>query len=77
MVVEDYARECTALCQGIHFSVATKRVLLEVVQSDLISLLADANLGAINSGRDYVCPKDIQYARRIRGDHSDRSSINW
>jgi histone H3/H4 len=69
-VKSDYSRE-------LHFSVATKRVLLEVVQSDLISLLADANLGAINSGRDYVCPKDIQYARRIRGDHSDRSSINW
>jgi histone H3/H4 len=34
----------------------------------LVALLADANLAAIHAKRVTIMPKDIQLARRIRGE---------
>ena len=40
----------------------------EGAKSDMISLLEDANLLAIHAKRFTVQPRDIQLARRIRGE---------
>ena len=48
-----------------------KRAMLaiQVASEDyLIKLFQDANLSAIHSGRTTVSPKDVQLARRIRGE---------
>ena len=42
----------------------------EGVESYMISLLEDANLLAIHARRITVQPRDIQLARRIRGEHN-------
>ena len=38
-------------------------------ESYLTGLFEDANLSASQAERDTVIPKDIQLARRIRGEH--------
>ena len=42
--------------------------LQEASEAFLVGLFQDANLCAICEKRVIVCPKDIQLARRIRGD---------
>ena len=43
--------------------------LQEAAEAFLVSLLEDANLCAIHAKRVTIMPKDIQLARRIRGEH--------
>lgn len=42
----------------------------QMMESYLISLMEDVNLCAIHAGRKYVYPKDVQLARRIRGERT-------
>ncbi|EOD34125.1 hypothetical protein EMIHUDRAFT_48284, partial [Emiliania huxleyi CCMP1516] len=49
---------------------AAIRIIAEALQCYLISLLNDANLVAIYAGRVCLEPKDIQFARRIRGERA-------
>src|SRR6202034_2947605 len=44
--------------------------LQEAAESYLISLFEDTNLAAIHAKRVTIFPKDIQLARRIRGERS-------
>ncbi|KAH7296406.1 hypothetical protein KP509_26G022400 [Ceratopteris richardii] len=44
--------------------------LQEVAEAYLISMLEDSNMCAIHAKRVTIQPKDIQLARRIRGDRS-------
>ena len=43
----------------------------EAAESYLVGLFEDANLCAIHAKRVTVFPKDLELARRIRGDHSE------
>ena len=47
--------------------------LQEAAEAFLVSLLEDANLCAIHAKRVTIMPKDIQLARRIRGEHLETS----
>ncbi|XVF63745.1 hypothetical protein PTKIN_Ptkin09bG0111100 [Pterospermum kingtungense] len=44
--------------------------LQEVVEAYLVGLFEDTNLCAIHAKRVMIMPKDIQLARRIRGEHA-------
>jgi histone H3 len=44
--------------------------LQEASESDLVSLFEDTNLCAIHAKRVTIMPKDVQLARRIRGERS-------
>ena len=44
--------------------------LQEAAEAHLVGLLEDANLCAIHGKRVTIMPKDIQLARRIRGERS-------
>ena len=52
----------------LHWAQGAIEALHEGVESYMISLLEDANLLAIHARRVTVQPRDIQLARRIRGD---------
>ena len=43
--------------------------LQEAAEAYLVQLFEDANLCAIHAGRVTIMPKDVQLARRIRGDN--------
>ena len=43
--------------------------LQEAAEAYLVSLLEDTNLCAIHAKRVTIMPKDVQLARRIRGEH--------
>ncbi|CAD6943477.1 unnamed protein product [Tilletia controversa] len=43
---------------------------LEASEAYLVSILADTNLAAIHAGRVTIRPKDMQLARRLRGERS-------
>ena len=51
------------------FQGSTIICLQEAAEAFLVSLLEDANLCAIHAKRVTIMPKDIQLARRIRGEH--------
>ena len=55
-------------CFVPRWTVGTIDALHEGVEDYLITLLEDANLLAIHARRITVQPRDIQLARRIRGD---------
>lgn len=44
--------------------------LQEAAESYLTGLFEDTNLGAIHAKRVTIMPKDVQLARRIRGEHA-------
>ena len=44
--------------------------LQEAAEAYLVGLFEDTNLGAIHAKRVTIMPKDIQLARRIRGERS-------
>jgi histone H3 len=48
---------------------ASLAALQEAAESYLVSLFEDSNLLAIHAKRVTIMPKDMQLARRIRGDH--------
>ena len=54
--------------EGLRFQSAAVMVLQEVGEAFLVSIMEQANLCAIHAKRVTIMPRDIQLARRIRGD---------
>ena len=55
---------------SLNFQSAALGVLQEAAEAYLIGLFEDTNLCAIHAHRVTIMPRDIQLARRIRGEHS-------
>ena len=53
----------------LRFQSSAVLALQEASEAYLVSLFEDTNLCAIHAKRVTIMPKDIQLARRIRGDH--------
>ncbi|KAH6554904.1 hypothetical protein KP509_1Z298400 [Ceratopteris richardii] len=62
--------ELQRYCAGLRIQALALEALQEVAEAYLISMLEDSNLCAIHAKRVTIQPKDIQLARRIRGDCS-------
>jgi histone H3 len=54
----------------LRFQSAALVAIQEATEAYLVGLLEDTNLCAIHSKRTTIMPKDIQLARRIRGERS-------
>jgi len=54
----------------LRFQAATMEMLQEVAESYIVGLLSDTNHCAMHAGRMTITPKDLQLARRIRGERS-------
>ncbi|KAH7277697.1 hypothetical protein KP509_03G042700 [Ceratopteris richardii] len=62
--------ELQRYCAGLRIQALALEALQEAAEAFLISMLEDSNLCAIHAKRVTIQPKDIQLARRIRGDRS-------
>ena len=58
------------LCGKVRFQSAAIMALQEATEAYLIGLFEDSNLCAIHARRVTIMPKDIQLARRIRGERA-------
>ena len=58
------------LCGKIRFQSAAVMALQEASEAYLVGLFEDTNLCAIHAKRVTIMPKDIQLARRIRGERA-------
>ena len=54
----------------LRFQATAIAALQEATEAYMVSLFEDSNLCAIHGKRVTVMPKDMQLARRIRGEHS-------
>ena len=61
---------------GLRFQGSTVLALQEAAEACLVGLFEDTNLCAIHAGRVTIMPKDIQLARRIRGECSRRRLLD-
>ena len=52
----------------LRFSTTAMHALQEATEAYLVGLFEDTNLCAIHAKRGTIMPKDIQLARRIRGE---------
>ncbi|KAH7296203.1 hypothetical protein KP509_26G013100 [Ceratopteris richardii] len=62
--------ELQRYCAGLRIQALALEALQKAVEAFLISMLEDSNLCAIHAKRVTIQSKDIQLARRIRGDRS-------
>ena len=58
------------LCGKVRFQSAAIMALQEASEAYLVGLFEDSNLCAIHAKRVTIMPKDIQLARRIRGERA-------
>ena len=58
------------LCGKVRFQSAAIMALQEAAEAYLVGLFEDTNLCAIHAKRVTIMPKDIQLARRIRGERA-------
>ena len=58
------------LCGKVRFQSAAIMALQEATEAFLVGLFEDSNLCAIHAKRVTIMPKDIQLARRIRGERA-------
>ena len=58
------------LCGKVRFQSAAIMALQEATEAYLVGLFEDSNLCAIHAKRVTIMPKDIQLARRIRGERA-------
>ena len=58
------------LCGKVRFQSAAVKALQEAAEAYLVGLFEDTNLCAIHAKRVTIIPKDIQLARRIRGERA-------
>ena len=58
------------LCGKVRFQSAAVMALQETAEAYLVGLFEDTNLCAIHARRVTIMPKDIQLARRIRGERT-------
>ena len=59
--------------QALRFQSSAVMALQEAAEAYLVGLFEDTNLAAIHAKRVTIMPKDMQLARRIRGDHQTLS----
>ena len=57
--------------EGIRFQSTALNALQEAAECYLVGLFEDTNLGAIHAKRVTIMPKDMELARRIRGESFD------
>ncbi|KAH7427707.1 hypothetical protein KP509_10G056000 [Ceratopteris richardii] len=62
--------ELQRYCAGLRIQALALESLQEAAEAFFISMLEDSNLCSIHAKRVTIQPKDIQLARRIRGDRS-------
>ena len=55
---------------GLRWAASAVAAVQEATESYIISLLSDANLCALHSRRVTAMPRDLQLARRLRGDRN-------
>ena len=55
---------------GLKWQTGAKEALQEAAEAYLVHLFEDSNLNAIHAKRVTILPKDIQLARRVRGERS-------
>ena len=60
----------SSLCGEVRFQSAAIMALQEATEAYLVGLFEDSNLCAIHARRVTIMPKDIQLARRIRGERA-------
>lgn len=58
------------VCPGLRFQTPALLALQEACEAYMVGVFEDANLCAIHAKRVTVMPKDIQLARRIRGERA-------
>ena len=63
-------RDSQALKQDVRFRSAALMAFQEACEAYLICLFEDTNLCAIHAKRVTIMPRDIQLARRIRGERN-------
>jgi histone H3 len=68
-LVRQICNENTTL-EGIRFQSVAFAALQEAFEAYLVSLFEDTNLCAIHARRVTIMPKDMQLARRIRGERA-------
>ena len=66
----DSAVITSPLCGKVRFQSAAVMALQEAAEAYLVGLFEDTNLCAIHAKRVTIMPKDIQLARRIRGERT-------
>ena len=69
-IVNDPLIITSSLCGKVRFQSAAIMALQEAAEAYLIGLFEDTNLCAIHAKRVTIMPKDIQLARRIRGERT-------
>ncbi|EIE19655.1 hypothetical protein COCSUDRAFT_31070 [Coccomyxa subellipsoidea C-169] len=57
-----------SLLNGIRFQESAMEALQEAAESYLVGIFEDSNLCAIHARRVTIMPKDMQLARRLRGE---------
>ena len=68
--VRDIALEIGSSIENLRFQSTALMALQEASEAYLVGLLEDANLCAIHAKRVTLMQKDMQLARRIRGERS-------
>ncbi|XP_010519319.2 PREDICTED: LOW QUALITY PROTEIN: histone H3.2 [Tarenaya hassleriana] len=61
----------------LRFQSSAVAALQEAAEAYLVGLFEDTNLCAIHAKRVTIMPKDIQLARRIRGERLDGGRLVW
>lgn len=67
-ITQDFIPSMNTSYVGWRFQASALLALQEATEAYLVGLFEDANLSAIHAKRVTVMPKDIQLARRIRGE---------
>ena len=67
-LVREIAQEESSHRAGIRFQSIALLALQEAAEAYLVGLFEDTNLCAIHACRVTIMPKDMQLARRIRGE---------
>lgn len=67
-LVKEISQDFTANGDPIRMQVSAVEALQEAAESYLVSIFEDTNLCAIHGKRVTIMTRDIQLARRIRGD---------
>lgn len=67
-LVREIAQEFTPYGEQLRFQISAIAALQEAAEAYLVGLFEDTNLCAIHAKRTTIMPKDLQLARRIRGE---------
>ena len=69
-IVSDHKIITSPLCGKVRFQSLAIKALQEASEAYIVGLFEDTNLCAIHAKRVTIMPKDIQLARRIRGERT-------